>query len=110
MPCFRNGLKTFIQLKFRNWRNYTNFTDCYGELCYNNLFIKFVIVPVVAADFENNGIDGIKFLFSCFRGHDRLYNNANSPLSIFVTLLIISTIPYSWLIKSLKRNPKTLKC
>ena len=38
---------------------------------------------MVAADFENNEIDGIKFLFSCFRGHDRLYNNANSPLSIF---------------------------
>ena len=25
-----------------------------------------IIIPVVAADFENNGIDGIKFLFSCF--------------------------------------------
>ena len=59
------------------------FRDCYGELCYNNYFIKSIIIPVVAADFENNGIDGIKFLFSCFRGHDRLYNNANSPLSIF---------------------------
>lgn len=59
------------------------FQDCYGELCYNNYFIKSIIMPVVAADFENNGIDGIKFLFSCFRGHDRLYNNANSPLSIF---------------------------
>lgn len=59
------------------------FRDYYDELCYNNLFIKYVIVPVVAADFENNGIDGIKFLFCCFRGHDRLYNDANSPLSIF---------------------------
>ena len=59
------------------------FRDCYGELCYNNLFIKSIIMPVVADDFENNGIDGIKFLFSCFRGHDRLYNDANSPISIF---------------------------
>ena len=59
------------------------FRDCYGELCYNNYFIKSIIIPVVAADFENNRIDGIKFLFSCFRGHDRLYNDANSPLSIF---------------------------
>jgi len=38
------------------------FRDCYGELCYNNLFIKFVVVPVVAADFENKEIDGQNWL------------------------------------------------
>lgn len=42
------------------------FRDCYGELCYNNYFIKSIIIPVVAADFENNGIDGIKFFVQLF--------------------------------------------
>lgn len=84
------------------------FQDCYGELCYNTLFIKFVIVPVVAADFENDGIDSIKFLFSCFRGHDRLYNDANSPLSIFCDAIGYKYNPMQLADKVLETEPENL--
>lgn len=86
------------------------FRDCYGELCYNNYFIKSIIIPVVAADFENNGIDGIKF---CSVVSVVTIDYITMPIvryPFFVTLLVISTNPYSWLIKFLMWNLKTLMC
>ena len=58
------------------WNNHNN-------ICWNKLFISKVICPVIAADLEIGGYEGLKFLFQCFRGHEGTYVSSDSPLAIF---------------------------
>lgn len=60
-----------------------NFWKDHNQICWNKLFISKVICPVIMADLEHEGFEGIRFLFYCFRGHERAYIYADSPLEIF---------------------------
>jgi len=54
-----------------------------SQICWNKLFICKVICPIIAADLEIGGFDGLNLLFHCFRGHENSYIYADSPLAIF---------------------------
>lgn len=57
--------------------------DSHNDICWNRLFINKVICPVIAADLEICGYDGLRFLFRCFRGHEKSCIHSDSPLAIF---------------------------
>ncbi|MFG6340203.1 MAG: hypothetical protein K1W31_17855 [Lachnospiraceae bacterium] len=60
------------------------FWDKYKDVSYNKIFIDKVIVPTVDEDFQNGGIEGLKFLFHCLHGKDRIeYISSSNPVSIF---------------------------
>lgn len=60
------------------------FWDKYKDISYNKIFIEKAIVPTVNEDFQNKGIEGLKFLFYCLRGRDDIeYISTTSPVSIF---------------------------
>lgn len=61
----------------------SEFWDSYNEYCYNKIFILKVVVPVVNTDLESGDVEGLKFLFQCFKGHEDSYISADSPLAIF---------------------------
>ena len=46
------------------------FWDKYKDVSYNKIFIEKAIVPTVNEDFQNGGIEGLKFLFYCLHGRD----------------------------------------
>lgn len=60
-----------------------NFWKEHNQVCWNKIFISKVICPLIKADLEFGGFDGLRFLFCCFRGHERSYIYADSPLAIF---------------------------
>ena len=60
-----------------------NFWNSHNRICWNKLFISKVICPVIAADLEIGGCEGLKFLFQCFRGHESSYVYSESPLAVF---------------------------
>lgn len=41
--------------------------DKYKDVSYNKIFIDKAILPTVNEDFQNGGIEGLKFLFYCLR-------------------------------------------
>lgn len=60
------------------------FWDNHNDVSYNKIFIEKVIVPAVDEDFQNGGIEGLKFLFHCLHGKDEIeYISSNNPVSIF---------------------------
>ena len=60
------------------------FWDKYKDVSYNNIFIEKAIVPTVNEDFQNRGIDGLKFLFYCLHDRDAIeYISTSSPVFIF---------------------------
>lgn len=60
------------------------FWDSHKEVSYHKIFIEKVILPTVNEDFQNGEIDGLKFLFYCLRGQDRIeYIATSSPVAIF---------------------------
>ena len=60
------------------------FWDKYKDVSYNKIFIEKAIVPTVNEDFQNEGIEGLKFLFYCLRGKDWIeYISTINPVSIF---------------------------
>lgn len=60
------------------------FWDKYQDISYNKIFIERAIIPTVDEDFQNGGIEGLKFLFYCLHGRDSIeYISATSPVSIF---------------------------
>lgn len=61
----------------------SEFWDTYNEYCYNKIFILKVVVPVVNEDFANGGMEGLKFLFHCFKENENSYIYTDSPLAIF---------------------------
>ena len=60
-----------------------DFWNSHNRICWNKLFISKVICPVIAADLEIGGYEGLKFLFQCFRGHDDSYVSSDCPLAVF---------------------------
>lgn len=60
------------------------FWDKYKDVSYNKIFVEKAIVPIVNEDFQNGGIEGLKFLFYCLHGRDGIkYISTTSPVSIF---------------------------
>lgn len=60
------------------------FWNNHKDVSYNKIFIEKVIVPTVDEDFQNGGIEGLKFLFHCLHGKDEIeYISSNNPVSIF---------------------------
>lgn len=60
------------------------FWNRYKDVSYNKVFIEKVIVPTVNENFQNGGIEGLKFLFYCLHDKDAIsYRSSNSPVSIF---------------------------
>ena len=60
------------------------FWDKYKDVSYNKIFIEKAVVPTVNEDFQNGGVDGLKFLFYCLRGKDMIeYLSTTSPVFIF---------------------------
>lgn len=60
------------------------FCDNHKDVSYNKIFIEKVIVPTVDEDFQNGGMEGLKFLFHCLHGKDEIeYISSNNPVSIF---------------------------
>lgn len=58
--------------------------DKYKDVSYNKIFIDKAILPTVNEDFQNGGIEGLKFLFYCLRGKDWIdFISTTSPVSIF---------------------------
>ena len=58
--------------------------DKYKDVSYNKIFIDKAILPTVNEDFQNGGIEGLKFLFYRLRGKDWIdFISTTSPVSIF---------------------------
>lgn len=122
---FRNGTFGKSERKLRHqllveWteKNYdivnvdelNEFFDKHNELCYNKLFVQKVVVPTVSQDFANENIYGIRYLFRCFKGHDNLYNSAESPLNIFCEAINESPIQLAdFLLSKEPRNSYALE-
>ena len=60
-----------------------DFWDNHNDICWNRVFINKVICPVIAADLETGGYEGLRFLFYCFREHESSCIHSDSPLAIF---------------------------
>lgn len=85
-----------------------DFWNSHNRICWNKLFISKVICPVIAADLEIGGYEGLKFLFQCFRGHDDSYVSSDCPLAVFANIVDISISRFSWQTFCLNKTPITL--
>lgn len=63
------------------------FRKLHGNYCLNPIFVRKAIVQTVQKDIEAGGIEGIRFLFRCFQGHEGTYCSTNNVLYMFCEAL-----------------------
>ena len=81
------------------------FRKHYGSYCHNPMFVRKVIVKTVQEDIEAGGIEGVRFLFRCFHGHETAYCHTNNALYIFCEALGFKYQPRQLADKLLKQEP-----
>lgn len=60
-----------------------DFWSRHSDICRNVMFVNKVICPAVTVDFDNGGIEGLQFLFYCFRGCENSYISTDNPVRMF---------------------------
>lgn len=80
------------------------FRKSHGDYCHNPIFVRKAIVPTVQKDIEAGGIEGIRFLFSCFqdKGYDYY---TSSVLHFFCKTMDYRYAPVSLAHKLLEQEP-----
>ena len=90
---------------YPTFRELEDFWKQHGNYCLNPMFVRKIIVPIVQKDIEANGINGIRFLFQCFQGHENTYCYTNNMLYLFCKTLNFKYAPIQLANKLLQYEP-----
>ena len=84
MFYFLHGKRIYIAEPLPTLEDLEEFRKLHGNYCLNPIFVRKAIVQTVQKDIEAGGIEGIRFLFRCFQGHEGTYRNTNNEQLYFL--------------------------